>query len=161
MVLSIPRYPEFAGLHWSDQEIFYVPELEMSFGEICSAMRKSWYAYKWARREQDVENEEYYSNIIQGLIEGLGYKPMKFRIADYYDAYPENTTYEPEEMDVQEAQEVDEIDEQVDARRKMAVAYGRTFKQYDWNAIAGQYIRYIEPDEIDDGYIMEAEGEDA
>ena len=161
MVLSIPRYPEFAGLHWTAQEIFYVPELEMSFGEICSAMRKSWHAYKWARREQDVENEEYYANIIGGLIEGLGYRPMKFRIADYYDQDPENTIYEPQEMDMEEAQEVDEIEEQVSKRRLMAVNYGKTFKRYDWNATVGQYIRYIEPDTVDDGYIMEAEGEDA
>ena len=44
-----------------------------------------------------------------------------------------------------EAQEVDEIDEEVEKRRKMAVRYGRSFKRYDWNSIVGQYIRYVEP----------------
>jgi hypothetical protein len=158
VVLSVPRYPEFHDLHWSDQEIFYVPELEMSFGEICSAMRKSWHAYKWARREHDTENEEYYSNIIAGIIEGLGYRPMRFRIAEYYDDYPETTQYEPQENG--EAQEVDEIEADIQQRRKMAVSYGKTFKHYDWNAIIQQYIRYIEPDDADDGYIIEAEGDD-
>src|SRR3954470_9826139 len=155
MVLSIPRYPEFSDLiHWTDQEAFYVPELEMCYGEVCSAMKKSWRAYKLAKKQGDIELQEEYANIINGIIDGLGYKPVKFRIAEYYDAHPDNEEYEPDT----EAQEADEIDEQVQRHRKMAVAYGKTFKRYDWHAITQQYIRYVEPDTVDDGYIMEAEG---
>ena len=156
MVLSIPRYPEFSDLiHWADQEAFYVPELEMCFGEICSAMKKSWYAYKLARKQGDTELQEEYADTINGIIDGLGYKPMKFRIAEYYDEHPDTEEFEPTESD-----EVEEIDEQVKRQRKMAVSYGKTFKRYDWHAITQQYVRYIEPDDVDDGYIMEAEGED-
>ena len=76
MTLGVPRYPEFADLtHWSEQEAFYIPELEMQYGEVCSAMKKSWTAYKWARREGDVALEEYYADIIGGIIEGLGLSP--------------------------------------------------------------------------------------
>jgi len=157
MVLSIPRYPEFSDLiHWTDQEAFYVPELEMCFGEICSAMKKSWYAYKLARKQGDTELQEEYADIINGIIDGLGYKPMKFRIAEYYDEHPDTEQYEPSE-----SEEVEEIDEQVKRQRKMAVSYGKTFKRYDWHAITQQYVRYIEPDDVDDGYIMEVEGEDS
>ena len=84
---------------------------------------------------------------------------MVFRIAEYYDNYPETENYEPQSEDG-EAQEVDEIDEAVEKRRKMAVRYGKSFKRYDWNSIVGKYISYVEPDDADSGYIMGAEGED-
>ena len=90
MTLGVPRYPEFADLtDWQQQESFYIPELEMQYGEVCSAMKKSCIAYKWARREGDVALEEYYADIIGGIVEGLGYRPITFRIAEYYDNYPE------------------------------------------------------------------------
>jgi hypothetical protein len=85
MTLSIPRYPEFADLPRPEQDVFYVPELEMSWKEICSAMKKCWTGYKIARREADTKTQEYYAAIISGIIEGLGYRPIRFRISA--DAY--------------------------------------------------------------------------
>jgi hypothetical protein len=153
MVLSVPRYPEFSSLtQWQDQEQFYIPELEMSFGEVCGAMKKCWTGYKIARREADTENQEYYSDIIQGIVEGLGYRPMTFRIAEDY----ESDMYEPEEvqMDEGEAQEVDLIEEQVQERRRLAIEYGKKTKPWEWDKITKQYVTYISPEDPEDQEFM-------
>jgi hypothetical protein len=64
MTLGVPRYPEFADLPRQEQDIFYIPELEMSWKEVCSAMKKCWTGYKIARHEADIETQEYYADII-------------------------------------------------------------------------------------------------
>jgi hypothetical protein len=38
MALGVPRYPEFADLPRQEQDVFYVPKLEMVWKEICSAI---------------------------------------------------------------------------------------------------------------------------
>jgi hypothetical protein len=80
MTLDIPRDPEFANLSRQEQDIFYIPESEMSWREICSTMKKCWTGYKIARHEADTEKQEYYADIISGSIEGLVYSPIRFRI---------------------------------------------------------------------------------
>jgi dsDNA-binding SOS-regulon protein len=166
MALSIPRYPEFDLLnHWSEKEQFYIPELEMVFGEVCSAMKKSWRGYKWARREGDTELQEHYADIIQGITEALGYDKMVFRIVENFDVYASMEDLDPELITVdQTAREVDQIDEMVDKerlrKRAMAIAYGKTVKPYNWDKITKQYVTYITPEDADDqDYMLEMNDE--
>src|SRR5215467_2427273 len=114
MTLGIPRYPGFVDLPRQEQNIFYVPELEMTWKEICSAMKKCWKGYKIARREADTEKQEYYADIISGITEGLGYRPIKFGInadgrADQdfiiFDEGAENQEHVAEEHEVAEIEE--------------------------------------------------------
>jgi hypothetical protein len=161
MTLGIPRYPEFDVLnHWSEKEQFYIPELEMVFGEVCSAMKKSWRGYKWARREGDTELQEHYADIIQGITEALGYDKMVFRIVENYDVYASMEDLDPELIKFEDAHEVEQIDEQVEQerlrKRAMAIAYGKTVKPYDWDVITKQYVTYITPEDADDvEYMLE------
>ena len=157
MTLGVPRYPEFADLPRQEQYVFYIPELEMAWKEICSAMKKCWIGYKIARREADVDNQEYYADIISGIIEGLGYRPMKFRINDGTSSNADFIVLD-EGADSQEyvadEHEVEEIEEKIRKRRAMAIEYGRKFKKYDWDDITKQYVTYIMPEESEQGYLM-------
>ena len=156
MTLSVPRYPEFADLPRQEQDVFYVPELEMVWNEICSAMKKCWTGYKTARREADIETQKYYADIILGIIEGLGYRSIKFRINDGATSDDDSIVFD-EGADSQEyvaqEQEVAEIEQQIHKRCAMAMEYGRKFK-FDWDEITKQYVTYITPEESEEGYLM-------
>jgi hypothetical protein len=39
---------DIEGMHWTELQQIYLPELGMCWGPACSALRKSWYAYKMA-----------------------------------------------------------------------------------------------------------------
>jgi hypothetical protein len=80
MTLSVPRSPEFADLPRQEQNVFYIPELEMVWKEICSTMKSYWIGYKIARRETDMGTQEHYADIISGIIVELEYRPIRFRI---------------------------------------------------------------------------------
>lgn len=157
MTLGVPRYPEFADLPRQDQDVFYVPELEMVWKEICSAMKKCWIGYKIARREADTENQEYYADIISGIIEGLGYMPMKFRINDWTSSDEDLIVFdegEDSQRYVDGVYEVEEIEAKIHKRRAMAIEYGRRFKRFDWDEIKKHYVTYITPEESEEGYLM-------
>jgi len=157
MTLGIPRYPEYADLPWTEQAIFYVPELEMTFGEICSAIKKCWTGYKIARREADTEKQEYYSDIIGGITNGLGYRPMRFRINDGSTSDYDFIVFDEGAADqdyIDEEPEVAEIEERINRRRQMAIDYGRAHKKLDWDDITKQYVTYITPEESEQGYLM-------
>jgi hypothetical protein len=137
--------------------MFYIPELEMVWKEICSAVKKCWIGYKIARRGNDTETQEYYADIISGIIEGLGYCPIRFRINDginsdedfmIFDKGADSQKYEAEEY------EVAEIEQQIHKRRAMAIEYGRHFKRIDWDEITKQYVTYITHEESEEGYLM-------
>ncbi|MGB8935578.1 MAG: hypothetical protein WCC17_10795, partial [Candidatus Nitrosopolaris sp.] len=36
---------DIEGMHWTELQQIYLPELGMCWGPACSALRKSWYAY--------------------------------------------------------------------------------------------------------------------
>jgi hypothetical protein len=157
MTLSIPRYPDFEDLPRQEQDLFYIPEIEMVWKEVCSAMKKCWTGYKIARREADTERQEYYADIISGILEGLGYRPMKFRINDgtssnenfvEFDEGTESQEYEAEEY------EIAEIEQQIHKRRATAIEYGKRFKKFDWDEITKQYVTYITPEEDAEEYMM-------
>lgn len=159
MALSIPRYPEFDLLnHWSEKEQFYIPELEMVFGEVCSAMKKSWRGYKWARREGDTELQEHYADIIQGIIEALGYDKMVFHIVENYDMFANMEDLDPELIKFEDAHEVEQIGEQVEQerlrKRALAIEYGKTVKPWNWDEITKQYVTYVTPEDADDQEFM-------
>lgn len=157
MTLGVPRYPEFADLPRQEQDVFYIPELEMAWKEICCAIKKCWTGYKIARREADVENQEYYANIISGIIEGLGYRPMNFKINDGTNSNEDFVIIDDgadSQEYVAEEQEVEEIEEKILKRRAMATEYGRRFKKFDWDEITKQYVNYIAPEESEQGYLM-------
>ncbi len=42
---------DIEGMHWTELQQIYLPELGMCWGPACSALRKSWYAYKMAGRQ--------------------------------------------------------------------------------------------------------------
>ncbi|MGA9153073.1 MAG: hypothetical protein WBZ36_21055 [Candidatus Nitrosopolaris sp.] len=42
---------DIEGMHWTELQQIYLPELAMCWGPACSALRKSWYAYKMAGRQ--------------------------------------------------------------------------------------------------------------
>jgi hypothetical protein len=157
MTLGVPKYPEFADLPRQEQDMFYIPELEMVWKEVCSAMKKCWTGYKIARREADTERQEYYADIISGILEGLGYRLMKFRINDgtssdgdfvIFDEGADSQEY------ISEGHEVVEIEQEIDKRRAMALEYGKKFKKVDWGSITKQFVTYITPEESEEGYIM-------
>jgi hypothetical protein len=36
------------GIHWTELERIYLPEINMTWGQACSAIKKSWFSYKMA-----------------------------------------------------------------------------------------------------------------
>jgi hypothetical protein len=161
MTLSIPRYPEFADLPRQEKYVFYVPELEMCWKEICCAMKKSWKGYKIARREADTERQKYYADIISGIVEGLVYSPIRLRMnADagvdenfiVFDEGAEDQEY------ISEEHEVAEMEGNIHKRRAMAIEYGRRF-EFDWDEITKQYVKYITPEESEECYLMAMDDE--
>jgi hypothetical protein len=157
MTLCIPRYPRFADLPRQEQDIFYVPELEMTWKEICNAMKKCWKGYKIAHREADTEKQEYYANIISSIIEGLGYRPIKSGINVDVGADQDFIVFDEDAEDqeyIAEEQEVAEIEEKIQKHRQAAIEFGRKHKKFDWDEITKQHITYITPEEEAEGDMM-------
>jgi hypothetical protein len=42
---------DIEGMHWTELQQIFLPELEMCWGPACSALKKSWYSYKRAGKE--------------------------------------------------------------------------------------------------------------
>jgi hypothetical protein len=42
---------DIEGMHWTELQQIYLPELGMCWEPACSVVRKSWYAYKMAGRQ--------------------------------------------------------------------------------------------------------------
>jgi hypothetical protein len=129
----------------------------MAWKEICSTIKKCSTGYKIARSQDDTETQEYYTDIISGIIEGPGYRPMKFRINDGtsgdegYRVFDEGADGQEH---VAEEQELAEIEQQIHKRRTMAIEYGKKFKRFDWDEITQGYVTYITPEESAEGYLV-------
>jgi hypothetical protein len=41
------------NMDWNEIREIYLPEIQMSWGSACEAMRKSWFSYKMSKREGD------------------------------------------------------------------------------------------------------------
>jgi hypothetical protein len=55
----------------------YIPELKMCYGAACSALTKSWKAFRIAR-QNDTGESRYYAWVINSLQAGLGLEPSQF-----------------------------------------------------------------------------------
>lgn len=120
-------------------------------------MKKCWTGYKIARREADTEKQEYYADIISGIIEGLGYSPMKFRFNDGTSSEEDFIVFEDgadNQEYVAQEHEVVEIEQEIHKRRAIALEYGKKFKKVDWDNITKQYVTYVTPEEEAEGYMM-------
>jgi hypothetical protein len=99
MVLLSPRYPELEDiLDWREKQQFFIPELEMTYGEVCSSFKKAWRGYKLARLQGDEENVQFYARIIRKLRTGLGYKKTAFYPL-FMEDFEENVEEEVEEIE--------------------------------------------------------------
>src|SRR5215831_14524360 len=44
---------DLESMSWNEIREIYLPEIQMSWGSACEAMRKSWFSYKMSKREGD------------------------------------------------------------------------------------------------------------
>ena len=49
---SATKY-DLESMSWNEIREIYLPEIQMTWGAACEAMRKSWFSYKMSKREGD------------------------------------------------------------------------------------------------------------
>ena len=67
---------DIQGTHWEDMQQTFIPELRMNFGQACSALKKSWKAYKIAGRNGEPRGDIAWR--IRSIESALGIEKSEF-----------------------------------------------------------------------------------
>jgi hypothetical protein len=67
---------DIEGMHWTELQQIFLPELEMCWGPACSALRKSWFAYKLAGKQGLYRGDIAYR--IRTIQDAMGIKKSEF-----------------------------------------------------------------------------------
>jgi len=94
---------DIEGIHWTDLQQIYLPELGMCFGPACSALRKSWRQYKIAGRNGEPRGDLAYR--IVRIQRALGIPQSDFPELQGMEMDDEELTDEEVQLQIEEKQE--------------------------------------------------------
>src|SRR5690349_837967 len=66
------RFTNAHTLHWTERAAIYIPEIDMTWGEACGALKKCWTGYRIAVNKGEYENIQTYAGRINNIQKHMG-----------------------------------------------------------------------------------------